>query len=232
ERWVLKGGGWGLTVRPAGSTAGSPRLDAARLWTNATVLAEGGLWAEADAAYAKALAALEGIRAPLPTAALARDWCASFQRRDDWRGARSCYQRALAAAPAVSLTAAACHNGVALAARTAGDLTEAEASHRRALEIQERLAPESLAFARTLRNLGDTLEARQDHAAAEGFYGRAVELGERLAPESVELASSLKALGGLKVRRGDPAAGEGDLLRALELLERLLPDTEEVASAL
>jgi CHAT domain-containing protein len=73
--------------------------------------------------------------------------------------------------------------------------------HSRALAIKERLAPNSMAVANSLYNLGNVAEARSDLAEAQSYYGRALTMRERLAPNSLYVAANLNSLGSVAFKQ-------------------------------
>ena len=61
-------------------------------------------------------------------------------------------------------------------------MKEAEADYGHALGIYEKLAPESLAFANTLNNLGTVNLARGQMVEGEKYFQAALKIKEKLAP--------------------------------------------------
>src|SRR5436190_9938912 len=71
------------------------------------------------------------------------------------------------------------------------DLAGAEPLLREAADIQRRLAPGSVALARSLTLLGNVARARFDYNAAAPLLREAADILERLAPDTVDHAVSL-----------------------------------------
>ena len=113
-----------------------------------------------------------------------------------------------------------------------GNLRAAQDYFIRALNIQERLAPDSLDVAGSLNNLGAVARDRGDLNAAHDYHTRALTIRERLAPDSLALADSLNNLGIIAYERGDLTATHNYFTRALKIYERLAPDSLVVAGSL
>ncbi len=122
--------------------------------------------------------------------------------------------------------------GLGLVAHDRGDLTAAHDYYTRALAIEERLAPTSLAVAGSLDNLGLVAKDRGDLTAAHDYHTRALAIFERLAPTSLTVAISLNNLGGVAHNRGDLTAAHDYYTRALAIFERLAPNSLTVAASL
>ena len=112
------------------------------------------------------------------------------------------------------------------------DLAAAQNYHSRALDIRNRLAPDSLDTAASVHGLGAVAFSRGDLPVAQEHFGRALAVRERLAPESLQVAESLHALGYVAYRRGDLSAAEAAYTRALGIRERLAPDSLDVSGSL
>ena len=104
--------------------------------------------------------------------------------------------------------------------------------YKRALAIEEQLAPDGLEPANTLNNLGEVARSRGDLATAEAYLRRALEINERLVPDSLSVAGSLNNIGTLAADRGDLATAESHYRRALTIQDRLSPEGLEVARSL
>jgi tetratricopeptide (TPR) repeat protein len=76
-----------------------------------------------------------------------------------------------------------------------GDLPAALASFQKGLEIQERLAPDSLAVAGSYNNIGSVLGSQGDLPAALASIRKALEIRKRLVPDSLDLAASYNNIG-------------------------------------
>jgi tetratricopeptide (TPR) repeat protein len=112
------------------------------------------------------------------------------------------------------------------------DFEAAERYWRQALEIRERLTPDSLALALNLSELGRATLNRGDLEAAEGYHRRALEVRRRLAPDGPLVAVSLVFLGIVAYKRGDLQGAEAYQLGALAIYERLTPGSLNVAGTL
>jgi CHAT domain-containing protein/Tfp pilus assembly protein PilF len=101
-----------------------------------------------------------------------------------------------------------------------------------ALQIRQRLAPDSIEIAATLSKLGNIAEAHGDLSAAEEFYLKALDIRRRLLPGSLSYAASLSALAGLAGTSGNLAQAEEYYRQALEIRQGLIPGSLSVASSL
>ncbi len=113
-----------------------------------------------------------------------------------------------------------------------GDEALAEGHLRRALSIQEALAPGSLEVADTLQNLGTIVMNRGNLAEAEELYRRAKAIYERIRPESLAMAKVCNNLSETAVMRSDLETAEYLLQRALAIEERLDPSGTALAITL
>jgi CHAT domain-containing protein len=116
------------------------------------------------------------------------------------------------------------------------DRARAEECYRQALAIEERLAPDGLAFASSLSGLGALAELRGDHAQADAFHHRALATRERLAPGSIAVMTSLSWLGLASYNRSeledDKVRAEQYWRQALALGEKLNLKSLELAHIL
>ena len=99
--------------------------------------------------------------------------------------------------------------------------------YRKALAIQQRITPKSLAAANTLIRLGYVIYSRGDRDAGEELIRQGVAIQEELAPGTSLVAAGLSRLGVLANWRGDLAAAEACFTRAEELQRRLAPRSWE-----
>src|SRR5438132_824415 len=83
------------------------------------------------------------------------------------------------------------------------------------LALREKLAPDSLAVADSLNELGDVAREQGDMAAAKVCLQRALVLGEKQAPDSLSVATSLHYLGNLAFVQGELAQAKSLYQRAL-----------------
>jgi tetratricopeptide (TPR) repeat protein len=100
------------------------------------VQAAASQWEPADQAYDDAIRRVEGSAM---AAYLLREWGGWFVRRELWRRAEDCYQRALALAPPGSLAAGRDLALLASIATHRGDLDEAESLYKQALATRRRV---------------------------------------------------------------------------------------------
>ena len=153
---------------------------------------------------------------------------------NDFEAAKEWYDKACEASESAGyeLWLADMLTSVGIIADMRGDPRAVESYFLRALEIRERLAPDSLALAASLNNLGIAARGRGNLQAAEEYYERSLEIKERLAPNSLGVAASLNNLGIIADMRGDPGAAESYFLLTLEIRERLAPNSLAVAASL
>ncbi len=249
----LGDGAWAINVRPdmteqavgeladarrVGGVEGAERLgalardegrSAVRTWLLVLAAETGALegspelWAEAAAAASQDLATLGCARERQGRA------LQSASRLDE---AAAAYAQALASRPEGSLVAAASLNDLGSLALYRGDLEAADGYLHRALEIRERLAPESLGVAMSLNNLGLLAWYKGDLEAAEGAFRRAHEVYDDRAARCLPAAMNLNNLGVLAARRGDLESAQAFYGRALEIREELAPTSLDMAMSL
>ena len=234
KTWVLTTGEWGLAVRP-GLPDGNASNAAWLLDQRARELSDARNWAEADAAYAEAVEALEREAGPAAAAHLLRDWGGTFQYRSDWDAAIERYRRALeldrGTGPA-NLAAAQTLALLGYATTKKGDFESAEDLFQQSLAIREELAPGSLEVAASLNRLGVLARWRGNLEAAEEYFVRVEELRQRLAPGSISHGQVLMNLGNVAIERGDFEAAERFHRRALAMFEEIEPEGGLVAGCL
>src|SRR5205823_6177836 len=102
-----------------------------------------------------------------------------------------------------SLYVTAALQGLADAARSRRDLSQAERYYRKALEIEKRVAPGGLDEAGSLQSLGEVFQERQELAAAEDCFRRALAIREKAVPGSMDHAETLAALAGIMGRKSE-----------------------------
>ena len=117
-------------------------------------------------------------------------------------------------------------------ARDRGDLAAAEDFYRRALTIQEKLAPDGLQIATIVRNLAGVARERGDLALAQDLAQRALARYEKRGQDSLEVAAALSDLGVIALDRDDKQAALAFHTRALALRTRLAPDSLVVANTM
>ena len=110
-------------------------------------------------------------------------------------------------------------------------LSDAEPLLRDAVDIQRRLAPDSVVLARSLSALGNLMRARGDLNGAAPLLREGADILGRLAPDTADFAVSLNNLANLLWRRGafDQAAGLHE--RALAIFERVEPSGSGTAAS-
>jgi len=145
-----------------------------------------------------------------------------------WDEANGIYAEAAQIASALR-SQADIHEAAGEAFKKQNRFDEAAKEHEKALAIREKIAPESLAVAASLNNLGLVIHDRGDLGAAREYYQRALTIREDLAPESLDLAVSLNNLGVLAYDRGDLAGAEAYYKRSLAIKEKLEPGSLAVA---
>ena len=113
----------------------------------------------------------------------------------------------------------------------AEDLAGAEPLLREAVEIQRKLAPASVALAKSLTSLGNVLRARSNFNEAAPLLREGTGILERLAPDTADLAVSLNNLASLLWRQGAVEEAAALYTRALGILERTKPASTDAAAS-
>ena len=113
----------------------------------------------------------------------------------------------------ISPSIANSHNNIGLVYQTQGKLEEAFGQYKKALEIQERHAPNSLDLAISYYIIGGVYKAQGKLEEAFGQYKKALEIQERHAPNSLDLAISYCNIGLVYQT-------QGKLSEALELFQK------------
>lgn len=190
-------------------------------------------WKEADAEYQQAIQEVSGV-APSITALLFRAWAAQYEGRDNWKHAEECYRQAITESDKLEepLLGAALVDRLSAVLRIESELHKAEEYGRLALAVQEKLAPGSMPFARTLTTLGLIDLSAGDFTGADDFERQALAIQQGLSPETRTVATTLFYLGVIARYRGDLAGSEQYLQQALALQQKLVPDTLELSSTL
>lgn len=104
--------------------------------------------------------------------------------------------------------------------------------HDQALNIQRKLAPNSLALAETLTNGGIILLWASDFKGAENEAQEALAIEEQLAPASLKYAASLLALSIAEFYTGELAKVEEHQKSAVEIQQKLAPGSLDLSSTL
>ncbi|MGC3987376.1 MAG: tetratricopeptide repeat protein [Pseudorhodoferax sp.] len=198
-----------------------------------------GDWAAARNSLVQALALLEDPPSADPLLRLTAiealaDLLTRMQRGEE---ARELHERAvklLELAEPQGLRMSYHLNELGLWSMQRGDFDVAQERFRKAVQIREALAPESIETARVLANLAQVHEANKDDVAAQRVYRQAMSLYARhgLSTEAqLGRAQALNFLAGFDYRRRRYAEAERQYLQALVITEaaegeksaRLLP---------
>ena len=191
------------------------------------VASENRRWDTAEAALGDAGREAESAHDEAVVALVQRARGSAFEKRDDWARASHAYRAAIEAyrsGPSPSLSEAQIQADLGRVTRTTGDHEAALDHIRRALAIQEVLAPGGLDAAGSLHELGITAWSLGDIAAASDYHRRALAMREKRAPESMDVAMSFNHLAIVGLSCGDLAAAADYYERALALYRRLAPE--------
>jgi CHAT domain-containing protein/Tfp pilus assembly protein PilF len=112
------------------------------------------------------------------------------------------------------------------------NLAAAEPLLRDAVDIQRRLAPDSVVLGRSLTALGNVIRARGDLGGAEPLLREGADILERLVPDTADFAVALNNLANLLWRRGAVERAEELYDRALSILGRVEPSGPGMAASL
>jgi CHAT domain-containing protein/Tfp pilus assembly protein PilF len=184
-------------------------------------------WDTAEAALGDAAREAESARDEPVAALVHRARGRAFEKRDDWARASQAYSAAIEAyrsGPSPGLSEAQVLGDLGRVARTTGDHEAALDLIRRALAIQEAVAPGGLDAAGSLHELGITAWSLGDIPAATEYHRRALAIREKRAPESLDVATSFNHLAIVGLSCGDLAAAADHYERALALYRRLAPE--------
>jgi CHAT domain-containing protein/Tfp pilus assembly protein PilF len=121
---------------------------------------------------------------------------------------------------------------LAKAALQQGDLDGAEKYFQESLSISEKVAPGSLAVARSLNGLGDVAQQRGRPLQAEAYYQQALAILHKLDPSSADAANSLDGLARAAYDRGDVAKFDDYTLQAFTIRQKLDSDSLDFAASL
>jgi CHAT domain-containing protein len=243
--WILEQAGTAMAGRARWEEAG-------RLFGEARVLADGVaeralIWeAEASALQPRNMAGSQAalreaieLRRGVPglEMAMAADLAAMariHRRTSDWVAGEAAGREALALAEAASpgslVVADAATEIIDMVALRS--VEEGAALTDRAFAIRQRLAPESMAMARSWTQLAGFAYRRGDLVTAEDHWQRTLDLQRRLDPGGWEQASSLNNLTLVSFHQGDYARAERLQREALHLEEQANPESREVAVVL
>lgn len=209
------------------AAAGDSLPAAWMLTRSADELARAEKWAEADAAYEKALDTA-GVESGLPAAVrILTSWGDSFLRRSAWDLAADRYERALnlqrRAVPRSPLEAEILVF-LGNSAWYKGDLAQAEEFHRQAMKAYAELAPESLNLASSLNNWSNVLMDRGDLDQAAENLRHAEGIVLQIDPGVLLHGEILSNLGCVLYFRGDLAGSEELFRQALAIYEKKKAD--------
>ncbi|MCP4547133.1 MAG: tetratricopeptide repeat protein [bacterium] len=149
----------------------------------------------------------------------------------EWGNALESFRDALEAAESPSGQIAA-WQALGQAHRRRNELEAAEDAYVSALEIRQKLNPESLGVAYSLTNVGSVTRARGELDRAHDYHLRALQIREKLAPQSLANATSLNNLGVVSWARGELDRAHDYYLQALQIQEQLAPQNLVVAASL
>lgn len=109
-------------------------------------------------------------------------------------------------------------------------IAERESYYLEALEIRQRVDPDSMATALLWHNLGNLRRSLGAYQEAVTAFSRASGIHQRLAPAGPEAALTMVAMGDVQNQSGRLDAAEGSYYRALAIQEALAPAGFDVSS--
>lgn len=189
---------------------------------------------EAEAAYARARAAIERLGEPLPLTLL-HNLAGLACARERYGEAEAILRASIATRRAteednIGLAMDLCGLGDALAGL--GRVREAELSYREALALYARLVPDNPEVAYTLHNLADLLAANGRGDEAEAAYREAItRKASALGEDHHEVAGSLANLAALLAEGGRVEEARTQIRRALAIVRRSLAPDHHVRAA-
>src|SRR5262252_2906507 len=189
---------------------------------------------EADAYYKQAFQVVDKS-APGVAAEVLRVWALSTVRGGDVEGARRLYGDLLERdrkSGKDDLTTAADFNAVGSLELDNEDLDKAEHYLDKGYEIRRRIAPGSIAVARSLANLSIIAIERGNVTKAEEYGREVVEIEEKLTPDTLEVAATLVNLGAITSDAGSLDKADEYLSRSLAIQKRLAPGGGGMARSL
>jgi len=217
--WTLEAADWGIEARPNLPAGLAP------LYLEGKARAEAGDLAAAERSWRSAAESARTSGDGRLAAWFLDRLAGALAKAGKWPEVDAAYQEAL-----TRLEREIEHPAAAALLRRWGDTFQdrgawdaAVERYQKALALDRREAPKSLAAARTLSALGGANTKWGHYAAAEELLRQALAIREELAPGTTEIAKSLNLLGILARRRGDLTAAEEYLLRSEELQRRLAP---------
>lgn len=218
----------------AGTVSGqSPEFEAWLLYRVAQLLAKISRWNESDDAFQQAISRAMAQRSE-NVAFLLLQWAISFDHRGDQDNAERYYLQAINEGrkwgdenlAANSLT------DVGISQTDGTDLVKAEDYLRQALDIREKLEPDSGEVAQSLLNMNMIAIERGDLAGGEAWGQRSLLIYSKLNPGGSGATAVLNNLGEIAVRRGELESADNYYLAALRIQEKSSPDSPVVATFL
>jgi CHAT domain-containing protein/Tfp pilus assembly protein PilF len=189
---------------------------------------------EADAYYKQAFQVADKS-APGVAAEVLRVWALSTERGGDVESARRLYGDLLERDRKLGkddLTAAADFNAAGALEFDHEDLDKAEDYVGQGYEIRKRVAPGSIAVARSLANLSIIASERGNVTKAQEYGREVLEIEERLTPDTLEVAAILVNLGAITIDAGSLDKADEYLSRALAIQKKLAPGGGGMAKSL
>jgi CHAT domain-containing protein len=110
-----------------------------------------------------------------------------------------------------------------------GDLSRAEAYHRRALTIADKIEENGPQLAEILNNIGECVLEQGDAAKAERYQKRALTIRQQATPGTVAIALTLGSLGEIARVRHDFARAEKYYIQAIEAAAKASAPEQESA---
>lgn len=217
--WTLGAGEWGIAVRP-----GSALAD---LYLQGKAGVEAGDLAAAERSWRSAAESARTAGDGRLAAWFLERLATVLAEAGKWPEADAVYQEAVQVLEGESDHPVAAHVlrgwGETFQSRSSWD--EAAERFRKALELDRKTAPKSLAAAQTLTALALATAKRGHLDEAKELLQQALAIRQELAPESTEVAESLNKLAVVARWRSDLKAAEEYLVRAEELHRRLAPES-------
>jgi tetratricopeptide (TPR) repeat protein len=115
------------------------------------------------------------------------------------------------------------------------NIAEAKRCYLQAAQIQKRLAPDSLEYARTLKKIADCFLGENTEtamASVKDYIQRSLPLFEKHAPVSEETATAYRFLGNIALDKGDNTDAKHFFIKELAIVEKMQPETRLVATSL
>src|SRR5579872_4496620 len=218
----------------------SSQLDAtAPLWLRvwfqyraANTFAKSRQWKDADAIYERVMQQAKEVRPEIRVYLL---WARArtYQLRADWKSTEKCFQEAFKEREKISdLLFADVLDGLGSAALQMGQLEDAEKYYSQAMQIQEKLTPNSLRFTVSILGVAAAAKIHGNLTKAEEYDKRALLIQQQLVPESQDVAESFNSLGNVASAMGQFETAENYYKQALAIDEKLTPNSTLVARIL